>query len=108
MVPPVLMSMASGPIHLPPEMVNNCWRALSELIVRTPWPKTGVARQLRSALLATRREERATLLVDQGHPMVHALYRSWGWGWTTLGDLRPRLPGAPLFHAMLLGLPVAP
>ncbi|MDQ0700866.1 GNAT family N-acetyltransferase [Streptomyces sp. W4I9-2] len=80
--------------------------ALSELMVRTPWRKTGVARQLHSALLATCREQRATLLVDQDHPKVHALYRSWGW--TTLGDLRPRLPGAPLFRAMLLGLPVAP
>ncbi|MGX5391699.1 hypothetical protein ACWLMY_07455 [Streptomyces anulatus] len=57
-------------------------------------------------MLATCREQRATLLVDQNHPKVHALYRSWGW--TTLGDLRPRLPGAPLFRAMLLGLPVAP
>ncbi|MFF0191339.1 GNAT family N-acetyltransferase [Streptomyces anulatus] len=79
--------------------------ALSELMVREPWRKTGVARQLHSALLATRREERATLLVDQTHPKGHALYRSWGW--TTLGDLRPRLADAPLFHAMLLGLPVA-
>lgn len=26
MVPPVLMNMASGPIRLPPEMVNNCCR----------------------------------------------------------------------------------
>ncbi|MGK5627937.1 hypothetical protein [Streptomyces sp. URMC 123] len=40
-----------------------------------------------------------TLLVDQSHPKVHALYRSWGW--TTLGDLRPHIPNAPLFHAML-------
>ncbi|MFJ8620088.1 GNAT family N-acetyltransferase [Streptomyces clavifer] len=77
--------------------------ALFELMVREPWRKTGVARQLHSALLATCREERAALLVDQDHPKVHALYQSRGW--TTLGDLRPRLPDAPLFHAMLLGLP---
>ncbi|MFD8955448.1 GNAT family N-acetyltransferase [Streptomyces caelestis] len=77
--------------------------ALSELMVREPWRKTGVARQLHSALLATRREERATLLVDQTHPKVHALYESWGWA--TLGDLRPSLADAPLFHAMLLALP---
>ncbi|MFJ9113531.1 hypothetical protein [Streptomyces sp. NPDC102283] len=48
--------------------------------------------------------ERATLLVDQNHPKVHALYQSRGW--TTLGDLRPRLPDAPIFHAMLLDLPL--
>ncbi|MFE6398080.1 GNAT family N-acetyltransferase [Streptomyces alboflavus] len=77
--------------------------ALSELMVREPWRKTGTARRLHDALLATRTEERATLLVDQTHPKVHALYESWGW--QTLGDLRPRLEGAPLFHAMLLGLP---
>lgn len=72
-------------------------------MAREPWRKTGVARQLHSALLATRREEGAALLVGQDHPKVHALYQSWGW--TTLGDLRPRLPDAPLFHAMRLGLP---
>ncbi|WP_257139894.1 GNAT family N-acetyltransferase [Streptomyces sp. or20] len=79
--------------------------ALSELMVREPWRKTGTARRLHDTLLTHRPEQRATLLVDQDHPKVHALYRSWGW--TTLGDLRPRLPGAPLFHAMLLGLPQA-
>ncbi|MEU6957926.1 GNAT family N-acetyltransferase [Streptomyces sp. NPDC045714] len=79
--------------------------ALSELMVREPWRKTGTARQLYFALLSPRREERATLLVDQDHPKVRALYRSWGWGWTTLGDLRPGLPDAPLFHAMLFNFP---
>lgn len=77
--------------------------ALSELMVRVPWRKTGVARQLHDELLAHRTEQRATLLVDQEHPKVHALYQSWGW--KTLGDLRPRIPNAPLFHAMLLDLP---
>jgi GNAT superfamily N-acetyltransferase len=76
--------------------------ALSELMVRAPWRKTGVSRRLHDALLSERTEERATLLVDQTHPRVHALYVSWGW--QTLGDLRPRLPDAPLFHAMLLPL----
>ncbi|MGW6291058.1 hypothetical protein [Streptomyces sp. NPDC055107] len=57
-----------------------------------------------TTLLTHRPEQRATLLVDQTHPKVHALYQSWGW--TALGDLRPRLPDAPLFHAMLLDLPL--
>ncbi|MFI5751375.1 hypothetical protein ACIBBE_36975 [Streptomyces sp. NPDC051644] len=77
--------------------------ALSELMVRTPWQKTGTARRLHDALPAPRPEERATLLVVQDHPKVHALYQSWGW--QTLGDLRPSILDAPLFHAMLLGLP---
>ncbi|WP_369384128.1 GNAT family N-acetyltransferase [Streptomyces sp. cg36] len=76
--------------------------ALSELMVRPPWRKTGAARQLHDALLTHRPEERATLLVDQNHPKVRALYESWGW--TVLGDLRPRIENAPLFHAMLLPL----
>lgn len=76
--------------------------ALSELMVRRPWRKTGVSHQLHTALLSVRPEERATLLVDQEHPKVYALYESWGW--TTLGDLRPRIENAPLFHAMLLPL----
>ncbi|WP_215107394.1 hypothetical protein [Streptomyces sp. McG3] len=50
------------------------------------------------------RPRRRPLLVDQTTPKVHALYQSWGW--TTLGDLRPRLPDAPIFHAMLLDLPL--
>ncbi|MEU9621639.1 MULTISPECIES: GNAT family N-acetyltransferase [unclassified Streptomyces] len=76
--------------------------ALSELMVRTPWRKTGTARQLHDALLTPRPEQRATLLVVQDHPKVHTLYKSWGW--KTLGDLRPRIPNAPLFHTMLLDL----
>ncbi|MFF1918669.1 hypothetical protein ACFVYE_45665 [Streptomyces sp. NPDC058239] len=72
-------------------------------MVRTPWRKTGTARRLHDALLAARPEQRATLLVVQDRPKVHALYQSWGW--KTLGGLRPRIPDAPLFHAMLLDLP---
>ncbi|MFH8492151.1 GNAT family N-acetyltransferase [Streptomyces longisporoflavus] len=77
--------------------------ALSELMVRAPWRKTGLSRRLHDTLLARRTEERATLLVDRQHPKVRALYESWGW--KTLGDLRPHIPRAPLFHAMLLTLP---
>lgn len=77
--------------------------ALSELMVRTPWRKTGSARQLHDALFAEQTVERATLLVRQSHPKVRALYEAWGW--KVLGDLRPRIEHAPLFHAMLLDLP---
>ncbi|MFJ5050485.1 GNAT family N-acetyltransferase [Streptomyces sp. NPDC088719] len=78
--------------------------ALSELMVRAPWRKTGLARRLHDTLLTHRPEQCATLLVDQAHPKVHALYQPWGW--TTLGDLRPRLDDAPIFRAMLLVLPL--
>ncbi|MGW2207452.1 GNAT family N-acetyltransferase [Streptomyces sp. NPDC001774] len=76
--------------------------ALSELMVRLPWRGAGAAKVLHDALLAGRPEERATLLVEQNHPRVRALYESWGW--EKLGDLRPRMEGAPLFDAMVLPL----
>ncbi|MGW2202140.1 hypothetical protein [Streptomyces sp. NPDC001774] len=71
-------------------------------MVRLPWRGTGVAKVLHDALLADRPEERATLLVEQTHPRVRALYESWGW--RKLGDVRPSMQGAPLFDAMLLPL----
>jgi hypothetical protein len=76
--------------------------ALSELMVRVPWRKTGVSRSLHDALLRGRPEERATLLVEKAHPRVRALYESWGWRW--FGDLRPRIPHAPVFDALVLQL----
>ncbi|MER6916412.1 hypothetical protein ABT354_32530 [Streptomyces sp. NPDC000594] len=75
-------------------------------MVRTPWRKTGISKALHDALLSGRPESRATLLVDQSHPKVHALYETWGW--ETVGDHRPRIHGAPLMHAMLLTLPGHP
>lgn len=89
--------------HGPAETITRAY-AFSELMVREPWRRTGTARHLHDALLTHRPEQRATLLVDQTHPKVHALYQSWGW--TILGDLRPRLPDVPIFHAVLLDLPL--
>jgi hypothetical protein len=66
------------------------------------------AREVRLEHRAARRgqpglhAQRQIIRVDQTHPKVHALYESWGW--QTLGDLRPRLSDAALFHAMLLPL----
>lgn len=77
--------------------------ALSELMVLPPWRKTGTAKAIHDALLTTRTEQRATLLVDRDHPRVRALYESWGWRW--FSGLRPRIPHAPLFDAMLRNLP---
>jgi hypothetical protein len=47
-------------------------------------------------------EQRATLLVDKTHPKVKALYETCGW--QQFGDLRPRIPDAPTFDAMILPL----
>lgn len=78
--------------------------AISELMVRVPWRKTGVSHRLHDELLDNRKEGRATLLVRSSHPKVKTLYESWGWN--TLGELIPRIESAPKFDAMLLKLPL--
>ncbi|MDK1476151.1 GNAT family N-acetyltransferase [Streptomyces sp. 549] len=73
--------------------------ALSELMVRTPWRKTGAARSLHDALIGSRPEHRVTLLVQRAHSKVRALYE--GWGYRTVGDVVP-FEGAPDLCAMVL------
>ncbi|MEU9349179.1 GNAT family N-acetyltransferase [Streptomyces sp. NPDC048278] len=97
-----------GLLHPVPEHVvretGTRTYAISELMVRVPWRKTGVSRRLHDELLAPRKEGRATLLVRSSHPKVHALYVSWGW--RLLGQLIPRIESAPKFDAMLVKLPL--
>ncbi|MFJ8255400.1 hypothetical protein [Streptomyces sp. NPDC094466] len=67
--------------HVPAESITETGTrtyALSELMVREPWRRTGTARHLHDTLLTHRPEQRAKLLVYQDHPKVHALYQSWG------------------------------
>ncbi|WP_340385386.1 GNAT family N-acetyltransferase [Streptomyces sp. SS7] len=75
--------------------------ALSELMVRTPWRGTGTARRIHDELLASRGEQRATLLVHKSHVNVVALYESWGY--TSVGETVP-FEGAPLLCVMVLPL----
>lgn len=56
--------------------------ALKEIGVRLVWRKTGTARRIHDALLATRGDEPyVTLMVNPaaGDGKVHALYKSWGY-----------------------------
>ncbi|MDX3519280.1 GNAT family N-acetyltransferase [Streptomyces scabiei] len=73
--------------------------ALSELMVRTPWRRTGASRRIHAALLDDRPEERVTLLVHKEHDKVRALYE--GWGYRTVGECVP-FEGAPELCAMVL------
>jgi hypothetical protein len=75
--------------------------ALSELMVRTPWRGTGASRRIHAALVASRDEERVTLLVHKEHVKVRALYGSWGY--ETVGEVVP-FHGAPQLCAMVLTL----
>ncbi|WP_055525698.1 GNAT family N-acetyltransferase [Streptomyces graminilatus] len=75
--------------------------ALSELMVRTPWRRTGASRRIHDALLDGRPEDRVTLLVHKEHGKVRALYEDWGY--RTVGEAVP-FDGAPELCAMVLDL----
>ncbi|MET9292619.1 GNAT family N-acetyltransferase [Streptomyces sp. NPDC003077] len=55
--------------------------ALKEIGVRAAWRKTGTARRIHDALLASRDEPFVTLMVNPaaGDGKVHALYKAWGY-----------------------------
>jgi GNAT superfamily N-acetyltransferase len=74
--------------------------ALKEIGVRSAWRKTGSARRIHDALLATRTEPFVTLMVNPaaGDGKVHALYRSWGYD--DIGQSQPS-PSSPLLSVMI-------
>ncbi|QRX95792.1 GNAT family N-acetyltransferase [Streptomyces noursei] len=78
--------------------------SVSELMVRPAWRKTGTAERLHVALLASRPEALAVLLVDPDHLKVQALYE--GWGYRKIGNRQP-FPDSPNFAVMLRDLRTA-
>ena len=78
--------------------------ALKEIGVRPSWRKTGTARRIHDALLATRDEPHVTLMVNPaaGDGKVHALYRSWDY--EDLGHSQPS-PASPLLTVMIRPIP---
>ncbi|MFC8663948.1 GNAT family N-acetyltransferase [Streptomyces sp. NPDC057199] len=62
-----------------PEPKSSLTFAVSELMVRPKWRKSGVAEELHRALLEGRPEDLAVLLVDVTHPKVQERYESWGY-----------------------------
>jgi hypothetical protein len=76
--------------------------ALNEIMVRDPWRGTAAARRIHDELMAGRTEQRATLLVEQGHPKVRRRYEEWGYRW--LAALRPDVPHAPTLDSMIMML----
>ncbi|MEU0986590.1 MULTISPECIES: GNAT family N-acetyltransferase [unclassified Streptomyces] len=87
--------------HLPATPDNPSTFAVSELMVRPRWRKTGVSARLHESLLRQRGEHMAVLLVDTTHPRVQALYESWQY--RKIGERRP-FPDAPLYAVMLRAL----
>ncbi|KOT85992.1 acetyltransferase [Streptomyces rimosus subsp. pseudoverticillatus] len=74
--------------------------ALKEIGVRPDWRKTGTARRIHDALLATRDEPYVTLMVNPaaGDGKVHALYESWGYA--DIGQSQPS-PASPVLTVMI-------
>jgi GNAT superfamily N-acetyltransferase len=72
--------------------------AVSELMVRPRWRKTGVAERLHTALLQDRREALAVLLVDTTHSKVQHLYEMWGY--QPVGTRQP-FADSPLYAVMV-------
>ncbi|WP_125262301.1 GNAT family N-acetyltransferase [Streptomyces alboflavus] len=71
--------------------------ALSELKVLKKWRKTGASEELHRALVLTRDEGVATLLVDVTHPKVVSLYERWGY--VKVGEQKP-YEDSPTFAIM--------
>ncbi|WP_432013658.1 N-acetyltransferase [Streptomyces cucumeris] len=90
-----------------PSLPDHCTKetgsrtlALNEILVRAPWRGTGSARRLHDELLAGRREERVTLLVnpETADGRLQAVYESWGY--RQIATQQP-FPDSPVFAAML-------
>ncbi|MEV4437472.1 GNAT family N-acetyltransferase [Streptomyces sp. NPDC049577] len=71
--------------------------AISELMVRPPWRRQGIARLLHNSLLEGRRESLATILVDPANTPARTAYYSWGW--MKLGEIQP-FENSPVFESL--------
>ncbi|MFE5484126.1 GNAT family N-acetyltransferase [Streptomyces sp. NPDC056527] len=90
--------------HLSPAPNPDTTFALSELMVRPKWRKTGLSKSLHDHLLRSRPETLTVLLVDTAQPRVQALYEAWGYH--KVGERQP-FPDSPRCAVMLHGLPEA-
>ncbi|GGX58596.1 GNAT family N-acetyltransferase [Streptomyces chartreusis] len=87
--------------HLSHPPADTSTFAVSELMVRPKWRKTGTAERLHAALVESRPEAQAVLLVDPDHPKVQALYEAWGY--REVGRRQP-FPDSPNYAVMLRDL----
>jgi GNAT superfamily N-acetyltransferase len=76
--------------------------ALNELMVHPDHQRLGIARALHDRLLASRHEQRATLLVRADNDPARTAYARWGWH--AVAQLQP-FPDSPLYDALILELP---
>jgi ribosomal protein S18 acetylase RimI-like enzyme len=79
---------------------------VTELLVRASWRRQGIGRELCTALLDGRGEERATLTVPPGATAAQAAFRSWGW--RKIARTRGDEPGGPMLDMLVIDLPWVP
>ena len=77
--------------------------ALAEVLVRAPWRRQGIGRDLHDLILARRAEERATLTVLPAAAPAQAAFLAWGW--RKVARAREPQPGAPLLDVLVRALP---
>ncbi|GIF98230.1 GNAT family N-acetyltransferase [Catellatospora citrea] len=75
--------------------------ALNYIMVRQATRRHGMAKALHDALMASRTESRATLLVQPENVPASAAYANWGW--YRIGQLKP-FDDAPTYDALILDL----
>jgi hypothetical protein len=73
--------------------------ALIELLVRVPWRRQHVARDMHDLLLHARHEERAILTALPAAAPAQEAYRTWGW--RKVAQRHNPLPGLPLFDVLI-------
>jgi GNAT superfamily N-acetyltransferase len=77
--------------------------ALDELLVRAPWRRQGIGRDLHDLILAGRAEERATITVWPAAAQAQGAFRSWGWH--KVARTRDPEPGSPVLDVLIRTLP---
>jgi ribosomal protein S18 acetylase RimI-like enzyme len=77
--------------------------ALTELLVRASWRRQGIGRSLHDLLLASRGEERASLIVSPEATAAQTAFQNWGW--RKLARVRDPAPSSPASDLLLIALP---
>jgi GNAT superfamily N-acetyltransferase len=76
--------------------------ALAELLVRAPWRRQGIGRDLHDLILDGRAEDRATAAIPVAAAPAQGAYQRWGWRKAARKHAEP--PAAALLDVLLLDL----
>ncbi len=79
--------------------------ALAELLVRPSWRRQGIGQTLHDLVLASRREERATLVVLPAATPAQNAFQNWGW--RKVARTRDPRPGSPVSDVLVITLPAS-